>query len=173
MGCDNLQGGYDITRHLIEAGRQRIAFLGTATSHYPEFFDRYRGYERALLEARMPASSASQVDAITTEESGFRAACELRARGVEFDAIVAASDLIAIGALRALQEAGCDVPRQVAVVGFDDIPAASLTNPPLTTVMQDTRRAGDLLVETLLRQIAGDSAANSVIPTRLVIRKSA
>ena len=74
--------------------------------------------------------------------------------------------------MRALQESGIDVPRQVAVVGFDDIPAASLTNPPLTTVMQDTRRAGELLVETLLRQIAGEPAANSVIPTRLVVRKS-
>jgi len=172
VGCDNLQGGYDITRHLIDAGRRRIAFLGTATTHYPEFFDRYRGYERALMESRVPTSSALQVDAITTEESGFQAASELRARGVEFDAIVAASDLIAIGALRALQDAHLEVPRQVAVVGFDDIPAASLTHPPLTTVMQDTRRAGQLLVETLLRQIAGDPVTNSVIPTRLVIRKS-
>jgi len=72
----------------------------------------------------------------------------------------------------AMQESGLDVPRDVSVVGFDDIPAASHTNPPLTTVVQDTRRAGDLLVETLLRQIAGDPAANSVIPTRLVVRKS-
>ena len=125
-----------------------------------------------MMEARVPTSSALQVDAINLEESGFQAASELRARGVEFDAIVAASDLIAIGALRALQESGIDVPRQVAVVGFDDIPAASLTNPPLTTVMQDTRRAGELLVETLLRQIAGEAASNSVIPTRLVVRKS-
>jgi DNA-binding LacI/PurR family transcriptional regulator len=173
VGCDNLQGGYEVTRHLLDGGRQRIAFLGTATSHYPEFFDRYRGYERAMMEARVSTSSALQVDAITTEESGFQAASELRARGVAFDAIVAASDLIAIGALRALQESGVDVPRQVAVVGFDDIPAASLTNPPLTTVMQDTRRAGTLLVETLLQQIAGETSGNSVIPTRLVIRKSA
>jgi DNA-binding LacI/PurR family transcriptional regulator len=172
VGCDNLQGGYEVTRHLLGAGRRRIAFLGTATSHYPEFFDRYRGHERAMMEARVATASALQVDAITTEESGFQAANELRARGVAFDAIVAASDLIAIGALRALQEAGIDVPRQVAVVGFDDIPAASVTNPPLTTVMQDTRRAGELLVETLLRQISGESAANSVIPTKLVVRKS-
>ena len=172
MGCDNLQGGYEVTRHLLGAGRKAIAFLGTATSHYPEFFDRYRGYERAMMEAGVATSSALQVDAITTEESGFQAASELRARGVQFDAIVAASDLIAIGALRALQESGIDVPRQVGVVGFDDIPAASLTNPPLTTVMQDTRRAGELLVETLLHQIAGDTAANSVIPTRLVVRRS-
>ncbi len=173
VGCDNAQGGYDVTRHLLDSGRRKIAFLGTATSHYPEFFDRFRGYERAALEARAAASSALQVDAINLEESGFNAVNELRARGVEFDAVVAASDLIAIGALRALQAVGIDVPRQVAVTGFDDIPAASLTNPPLTTVMQDTRRAGELLVGTLLRQIAGEPAGNSVIPTKLVLRKSA
>jgi DNA-binding LacI/PurR family transcriptional regulator len=172
VGSDNAQGGFDVTQHLLQSGRRRIAFLGTATTHYPEFFDRYRGYERALMEARLPTSSALQVDAMTTEEAGFQAACELRARGVEFDAIVAASDLIAIGALRALLAAGVEVPRQVAVVGFDDLPAASLTNPPLTTVMQDTRQAGALLVETLLRLINGETATNSVIPTRLMIRKS-
>ncbi len=172
IGSDNAQGGYDVARHLLSQGRKRIAFLGHATSHYPEFFDRYRGYERALLEVRAATSAALQVDAINLEESGFNAVNELRARGVEFDAIVAASDLIAIGALSALQANGIDVPRDVAVVGFDDIPAACHTNPPLTTVMQDTRRAGELLVETLLRQIAGDPATNSVIPTKLVVRKS-
>jgi DNA-binding LacI/PurR family transcriptional regulator len=172
VGSDNAQGGFDVTHHLLAQGRRKVAFLGTATSHSPEFFDRYRGYERAMMEAQVPTSSALQVDAFNLEESGFNAVNELRARGVQFDAIVAASDLIAIGALRALQESGIDVPRQVAVVGFDDIPAASLTNPPLTTVMQDTRRAGELLVETLLRQIAGEAASNSMIPTRLVVRKS-
>ena len=173
VGSDNAQGGYDVTHHLLSQRRQHVAFLGHATSHYPEFFDRYRGYERAMREAGVPTTSALQVDAINLEESGFQAVVELQARGVQFDSIVAASDLIAIGALRALQESGFDVPRQVAVAGFDDIPAASLTNPPLTTVMQDTRRAGELLVEALLRQIAGEKAANVVIPTKLVVRKSA
>lgn len=172
IGSDNAQGGYDVTRHLLAQGRKHIAFLGHATTHYPEFFDRYRGYERAMMEARVPTSSALQVDAINLEESGSQAVAELRSRGVELDAIVAASDLIAIGALRTLQEAGVDVPKQISVVGFDDIPAASLTNPPLTTVMQDTRRAGELLVETLLRQVAGETSTNNVIPTKLVIRKS-
>ncbi len=172
IGSDNAQGGYDVTRHLVATGRKRIAFIGNATSHYPEFFDRYRGYERALAEARVKTSATLQVDAINLEEAGFNAVRELQARGVQFDAVVAASDLIAIGALRALQETGIEVPRQVAVAGFDDIPAASLTNPPLTTVMQDTRRAGELLVESLLRQIGGESVTNSVIPTKLVVRKS-
>jgi DNA-binding LacI/PurR family transcriptional regulator len=173
VGCDNVQGGYDVTRHLLDAGRRHIAFLGTATSHAPEFFDRFRGYERALMEARAHLSSGLQVDGINLEESGYQAVTQLLARGVDFDALVAASDLIAIGALRALQEAGLEVPHQVAVTGFDDIPAASLTNPPLTTVVQDTRRAGDLLVESLLQQISGVGATNSVIPTKLVVRKSA
>ena len=173
IGSDNAQGGYDVAHHLIAQGRKRIAFLGHATTHYPEFFDRYRGYERAVREARIGTSSALQVDAINLEESGSQAVLELKARGVEFDAIVAASDLIAIGALRTLQEAGVDVPRQVAITGFDDIPAASLTSPPLTTVVQDTRRAGELLVETVLREIGGEKSANVVIPTKLVVRKSA
>jgi DNA-binding LacI/PurR family transcriptional regulator len=172
IGSDNAQGGYDVTRHLISQGRRNIAFLGHATTHYPEFFDRYRGYERAMLEARIATSSSLQVDAINLEESGARAVAELHARGVAFDAIVAASDLIAIGALRTLQESGVDVPQQVSVVGFDDIPAASLTTPPLTTVAQDTRRAGELLVETLLRQVGGEKSENVVIPTKLVVRKS-
>lgn len=172
VGCDNRQGGLDVARHLIAQGRRNIAFLGMATTHYPEFFDRYHGYETALRDAGLAPATALQVDAITTEESGFQAANVLLKRNVPFDAIVAASDLIAIGALRALQERCIEVPAKVAVVGFDDIPAASLTNPPLTTVMQDTRRAGELLVETLLRQIGGEEVSNSVIATRLVLRKS-
>jgi len=172
VGSDNAQGGFDVTQHLLKQHRRQVAFLGHATSHYPEFFDRYRGYERAHMEAGVATNSALQVDAINLEESGFQAVRELHSRGVTFDSIVAASDLIAIGALRALQDSGVDVPRQVSVVGFDDIPAASLTNPPLTTVMQDTRRAGELLIGSLLAQIAGESAPNVVIPTKLVVRKS-
>ena len=173
VGCDNFQGGLrSHSAPAVAAVAARSRSSARATSHYPEFLDRYRGYERALLEARVPTSSALQVDAITTEESGFQAACELRARGVRIrcDRRRQRPDRHR----RAARAAGAAHRRatQVAVVGFDDIPAASLTNPPLTTVMQDTRRAGELLVETLLRQIAGDPAANSVIPTRLVIRKS-
>jgi DNA-binding LacI/PurR family transcriptional regulator len=113
-----------------------------------------------------------QVNALSTEQSGYDAATELLARGEQFDAIVAASDLIAIGALRALQERGIDVPGSVSVVGFDDIPAASLSSPPLTTVMQDTRRAGEALVDTLLRLVQEEHAEGVVLPTRLVVRRS-
>jgi DNA-binding LacI/PurR family transcriptional regulator len=172
VGCDNFRGGYQSTQHLISLERRSIAFLGAASSHCPEFFERYRGYCEALKHAGLKVSAALQVDAITMENSGYAATRELLARGERFDAIVAASDLIAIGALRALQEKRIDVPGTVSVVGFDDIPAASLTNPPLTTVMQDTRRAGEVLVDTLLRSIGGESVPNQVLPTKLITRRS-
>jgi DNA-binding LacI/PurR family transcriptional regulator len=172
VGCDNFHGGQEAAQHLLRLGRSKIAFLGSASGHYPEFLERYRGYSEALKAAGATVSAASQVDAITMEQSGYEAACELLARGEPFDAIVAASDLIAIGALRALQERRIDVPGSVSVVGFDDIPAASLANPPLTTVMQDTRLAGEALVDSLLRSVHGEPAENAVLPTRLVVRRS-
>src|SRR5207302_1375993 len=106
-----------------------------------------------LGEAGLPATPDLRVDAITTEEAGYAAANELLARRLEFDAIVAASDLIALGAMRALQEQRIDVPAAVSVVGFDDIPAAALANPPLTTIAQNTRLAGEVLVDTLVRRL--------------------
>jgi len=172
IGCDNFRGGFDAAHHLIRLGRRALAFLGDASNHYPEFMERYRGYAEALGQAGLNAAAAMQVNALSTEQSGYDAANELLARGEKFDALVAASDLIAIGALRALQERGMDVPGSVSVVGFDDIPAASLSNPPLTTVMQDTRRAGEALVDTLLRLVQEEHAEGVVLPTRLVVRRS-
>lgn len=172
IGCDNVLGGHEAAAHLIAGGRRRIAFVGDASSHYPEFHDRYRGVCRALAGAGLPVDPGLQVDAITTEAAGHDATCRLIGRGIAFDAIVAASDLIAIGALRALAEHGIDVPGQVAVTGYDDIPAAGLASPPLTSVAQDYRRAGEMLVDTLLCQVRGGKAESRVLPPRLVVRRS-
>ena len=83
-----------------------------------------------------------------------------------------ASDLIAIGAMRALQESGLQVPDDVAVVGFDDIPMASFTKPTLTTAKQDTLLAGQLLVDNLLSMIAGSKPKTVLMPTQLITRES-
>jgi DNA-binding LacI/PurR family transcriptional regulator len=91
---------------------------------------------------------------------------------VLFDAVFAASDLIAIGAIRALLEHGLRVPEDVAVVGFDDIAMARFCNPPLTTVYQDTARAGELLVETLLALVNNQPAESRMLPAKLVVRRS-
>lgn len=172
IGCDNFQGARDAAQHLLGLGRRRIAFLGHASSHYPEFEQRYRGYAEALAGAGIAADARLQVDAITTERSGYEAARQLLARGVAFDGLLGASDLIAIGAMHALREHGLDVPGAVSVVGFDDIPAAAFGHPPLTTVMQDTRAAGEVLVETLLRLVHNETVTDRLLPARLVVRKS-
>lgn len=172
IGSDNTQGGYEAARHLIALGRRRLAFLGGASRGCPEFLDRYRGFVRAQEDAQLTATPELQVDAITTEEAGYAATVELLRRGVGFDAVVGASDLIALGAMHALQDRGIEVPAAVAVVGFDDIPAAGLANPPLTTIAQNTRLAGEVLVDTLLRQIRDEAAEGQMLPTRLVIRRS-
>lgn len=172
IGCDNHQGGHLVGKHLVAQSRRQIAFLGDASSHYPEFFDRYRGCEAALAEAGVPLRRELQVDAESSEEAGYAAACTLLSRGVQFDAIFAASDLIAIGAMRAMAERALRVPEDIAVVGFDDIPMAHFCQPPLTTVSQDTTRAGELLVETLLKLIVDEPADSITLPTSLVVRRS-
>jgi len=172
VGSDNLGAGRLAGQHLIGLGRRHIAFLGQADEHYPEFADRYRGLAAALAEAGLPVDPALQIDALSTEHDGHAAAQRLLSRGTRFDAIFAASDLIAIGAMRALAEAGRTVPGDVAVLGFDDIPAASLTSPPLTTLMQDLNAAGELLVETLLAEIEERNLPSSTIPAKLVVRRS-
>jgi DNA-binding LacI/PurR family transcriptional regulator len=172
IGCDNFKGGYDAAKHLLDHGRRRLAFLGDASNRYPEFFERYRGYAAAIEESGAHTLPQLRVDAITTEESGYQAARELLSRKEPFDAIFAASDLIALGAMHALRDQGIRIPEQVAVIGFDDIPSASLANPPLTTVMQDTRRAAEALVDTLLKSIGEEPVASTVFPARLVVRQS-
>ncbi|RYY37885.1 MAG: LacI family transcriptional regulator, partial [Sphingomonadales bacterium] len=155
VGSDNLGAGRLAGEHLLEMGRRRIAFLGHADEHYPEFEHRYDGLCEALRAAGIEPDPALQFDALTNEDAGYRAASALIASGREFDAIFAASDLIAIGAMRALAGASLKIPGDVAVVGFDNIPAAGLTTPPLTTIQQDIAGAGERLVETVLAQIEG------------------
>lgn len=172
VGSDNVGAGRQAGDHLVGLGRRHIAFLGHADEHYPEFADRYRGLCAAMADAGIAPDPALQVDALTAEDAGHAAARTLIARGRPFDAIFAASDLIAIGAMRALAEAGRRVPDDVAIVGFDDIPAASLTSPPLTTIMQDLKAAGALLVETVLAQVEDRLLPSATLPTRLVVRRS-
>ncbi|PKB19330.1 LacI family transcriptional regulator [Novosphingobium kunmingense] len=172
VGSDNVGAGRSAGEHLLGLGRRRIAFIGQADEHYPEFADRYRGLSEALEAAGLAADPTLVRGGVSFEDDGQRAVEDLLAKGTAFDAIFAASDLIAIGAMRALAAAGLRVPGDVAVVGFDNQPAASMTNPPLTTVMQDLRQAGELLVETLLAQIEDRPIPNRAIPAQLIVRRS-
>ncbi len=173
IGCDNHLAGREMTEHLLLQGHRRIAFLGHASEQrYPEFFERYRGYCDALVQAGITLEQVLQIDAITTEQAGFEAMNSLLDSGNAPDAVFGASDLIAIGAMRAIQSRGLRVPEDIAVVGFDNIPIANFVSPGLTTVLQDTKQAGESLVKTLIHQINNEPAASQMLPARLVIRRS-
>jgi DNA-binding LacI/PurR family transcriptional regulator len=173
IGCDNFQGGRLAGEHLVSLGRRRIAFLGGASSHCPEFFDRFRGCDAALREVGGAMEAILQVDAESAEEEGYAAARELLARGGAFDAVFAASDLIAIGAMRALAEAGLRVPEDIAVVGFDDIPVAELFEPELTTIAQPVHELGAAAARLLLQRLRGQAAESCVLQHALIVRASA
>lgn len=172
IGSDNVQGMADAVSHLIAMGHRRIAFLGDISENCPEYRDRHQGYLKALAAAGLSADPALRLDSQTSEEAGHGAAMRLLDNGQPFDAVVAACDLVAIGALHALRDRGLSVPGDVSVIGFDDIQAASYTNPPLTTVRQDTVAAGELLVENLLRLMNDQMLDRTIIPAKLVVRGS-
>jgi len=172
VGCENARGGEMATRHLLDLGRRRIAFFGSNTDESPEFKRRYEGYASALAAAGLEPDPGLQFASDTLETSGMAAALRLLDSGADFDAIFAASDLIAIGAIRQLRKAGLRVPDDVSVVGFDDIHAARYLSPSLTTVRQDTREAAEALVDRLLRLIDGERVDSVLLEPNLVVRAS-
>lgn len=170
VGSDNTLGGYLAARHLIEGGSRNLVFLGD-TGHL-EIALRYQGFERALAERPDARAAADPVAAHFSSRSGFELVAELLDRGVEFDGIVASSDAIAMGAIRAVVKKGRAVPVDVAVVGYDDIPSAAYFHPPLSTIHQDTAIGGVYLAERLLALLAGEPAAPVILPTELIVRES-
>lgn len=172
VACDNFEGGRIATRHLLDCGRRNIAFLGGTGESSPEMKERFEGYCEALKAAGIEPAAALQFDAESRETAGIEATRQLLESGQACDAIFAASDLIAVGAIRCLHKAGVKVPDEVAVVGFDDIPAASYLSPALTTVRQDTKEAAEVLVSKILRLINGEAVQSRRIPPSLVVRGS-
>lgn len=170
VGSDNLVGGRRATAHLARLGRRRIVFLGDTEA--PEVTQRHRGYVEALQLAGLPVDRGLLVPAHFDIESAESSVDALLARAAHFDGIVAASDLIAFGAIRALRRAGRQVPQDVSVVGYDDVPMARYTNPALTTVSQDTARAGRLLVSKLIGVSADQDIRSERMPTDLIVRAS-
>ena len=170
IGSDNASGGRRATRHLLRLGRRRIAFLGYTEAL--EAMQRYQGYLEALAEARVTPDRRLFVPCQFEMEAAEAAVDGLLGRGVEFDGVVAASDLIALGVVRALERAGRRVPGDLSVVGYDDIPITRLVRPELTTVRQDTALAGRLLVAKLLESDRGGELRSERLPTELVVRAS-
>jgi DNA-binding LacI/PurR family transcriptional regulator len=167
IGSDNVLGGARATAHLARLGRRRIAFVGGTD---PEAMQRRRGYQNALKKAGLDYDPDLVCNVEFELESAEAAVGSLLKRGVAFDGVVGASDLIALGAIRALGRAGRDVPRDVSVVGYDDMLLSRLSTPALTTIRQDTREAGRLLVESILDP--NSHAGFDRLPTELIVRES-
>ena len=169
IGCDNFSGGQSVTRHLLSHDYRSFAFIGDIGDKAPEFQSRYEGFLSALDKHH----THHQYDAISSEEAGIEAANHLlETTSALPDAIVCAADIIAVGVLQQLKEAGIRVPEDVAVVGFDNIQLAAFTTPGLTTVQQNTAQAGEKLVENLLLAIDGHPTDDHLLPTNLVVRQS-
>ena len=167
IGSDNVLGGTRATAHLARLGRRRIAFVGGTD---PEAMQRRRGYQAALKKAGLAFDPDLVCNVEFELESAEAAVSGLLKRGVEFDGVVGASDLIALGAIRAVQRFGRMVPRDVSVVGYDDMLLSRLSTPALTTVRQDTREAGRLLVGSILDPLS--HAGFGRLPTELIVRES-
>ena len=172
FGCDNENGGFQGASHLLSLGRRNIALIGSRSDRAPELADRYAGYTRALGEAGLAVRPELLIRADISEEMGYQAASELIRRGESFDAIFALADLLAIGAMRALQDAGLRVPEDVSVIGFDDLPLAAYVSPALTTVQQNTRLASEGLVKGIVGLIEGKPLESTLMAPRLVVRDS-
>jgi DNA-binding LacI/PurR family transcriptional regulator len=173
VGSDNRKGGALVARHFLDLGRRRVLFVGNR--QHPEMAQRWQG-----LKAELDASGAPYaLDYVEVGDFTFDtalAAVQRHFAAMPMDgrpnAIFAASDEFALATLAAADEAGLRIPGDVSVVGYDDLPSASHVRPALTTVRQDTRQAGALLVEKLFQMIDGGRPDSVMIPTELVVRQT-
>ncbi|NYI07705.1 LacI family DNA-binding transcriptional regulator [Allostreptomyces psammosilenae] len=170
VGVDNYGGAVAATRHLLDLGHATVHHICGPTD-WPETRERLKGWRATLTEAgaEVPPVLAGDWSA----RSGYEAA-RLIARDPQVTAVFCGNDQMAVGALRALHQAGRAVPGEVSVVGFDGIPEAAYLQPPLTTVAQDFGALGRASLELLINQIAtGERPSQHVLhPPRLVVRES-
>jgi DNA-binding LacI/PurR family transcriptional regulator len=170
VGSDNEEGGFLAVSHLIANGRRDIAFFGDAK--LPEVKLRFAGYRRALRRHQLAYDPRLYVPTEFTVEAAVASVATLLRDGPAFDAIFASSDVIAMGAIQTLHTARVEVPRQVAVVGYDDIRMAASYTPALTTIRQNIEVGGRELVARLIALIDGQRVGSLVLPTELVVRRS-
>ncbi len=173
VDVDNAGGAHLAVRHLISAGRRQVAVIA-GPQDMAVGVARLSGYRAAVIEAQLPPDEALIGYGDFSEESGAAAMRVLLARRPGIDAVFAASDLMAAGAMRVLKERGRRIPSDVAVVGFEDSMIARQTEPPLTTVYQPVEEMGREMARLLYDRIRGlaDEQTSVILETHLVRRAS-
>lgn len=170
---DGADGMFQLTKHLLERGHRRIAYI-TPPMALMFACDRWQGVKRALDEAGVSLPDAYLVTGELTQRSGREAARRLLSLPTPPTAIIAGNDLMALGAMSAIQERGLVVGEDIAVAGFDDIPMSEASHPPLTTVHQPIYEIGQMLTEMLIKIIRNQPLESQQILLRpqLIIRQS-
>lgn len=170
---DNYGGAFAMVQHLLDIGHTRVATIEGAEGNH-DALERLRGYRDAMANAGLPVAPELEQSGDFTERSGYEAMQRLLTVSLPPTAVFAANDSMAIGALRALREAGVAVPSAMSIAGFDDIPVASYMTPSLSSVHVDIHEMGQQAIEALLAAIEDDThpPQATTIPTRLVIRES-
>lgn len=169
VGTDNRLGGRLAVERLIAGGARHIYFLGDISA--VEFAARYAGATDAAR--RLGVEITPLTSHLSSDRLEAEVAANLDRAFAPGDAIFAATDSLAMASLARLKVNGVAVPEQVLVIGFDDLPMASQTAPPLTTVRQDIRAGAFAMVDLLMRRLAGEVTESIVMPPRLVARKTA
>ncbi len=169
VGSDNFEGGRLVGEHLKNIRRHRVVFLGDID--LPEVELRYNGL-MSVWNGDSADTSVMHVRSSFDGHEAYRQTLALCDGAERFDAIFAASDVLAIAAIHALQSKGLRVPEDVAVVGYDNIGQAAMISPGLTTIDQNIKLGGEILVNTLVDKIAGNPVRATLTPTTLVIRGS-
>lgn len=169
VGSDNFEGGRLVGEHLKNIRRHRVVFLGDID--LPEVELRYNGL-MSVWNGDSADASVMHVRSSFDGHEAYRQTLALCDGAERFDAIFAASDVLAIAAIHALQSKGLRVPEDVAVVGYDNIGQAAMISPGLTTIDQNIKLGGEILVNTLVDKIAGNPVRATLTPTTLVIRGS-
>jgi LacI family transcriptional regulator len=170
---DNQLGGYLATRHLLELGHTRIACIAGPSSITPSA-ERIIGYRKALEEAGLSYDETLILRGDYHAQSGMEITNSILSMNPRPTAIFALNDLMALGVLRAAAEAGCSVPEDLAVVGYDDLEIARFTNPPLTTIAQPKKAIGVQAVNLLVNRMSQKNRPPSrlILPPELIVRRS-
>jgi LacI family transcriptional regulator len=171
LNFDNFEGGRLAAQHLIDLGHRQIAFIAGASNH-PDAAERYRGYRAALESASFGVDPALAIAGDFQEESGLQAVEKLIAGQQKFTAIFAANDQMAFGAAVGLHRHGLRVPLDVALIGFDDLPMASYSVPPLSSIHESAYELGTLAAGSMLQLLNGVKPEGQVPAPRLVMRQS-
>jgi DNA-binding LacI/PurR family transcriptional regulator len=169
VNVDQIYGAYEITKHLISLGHKKIAHISGPKDWY-ETDQRIKGYKKAMTENKLEVSQLWEGD--WSAQSGYLAASQI-IKSKKITAIFAGNDAMALGALKAISEAGLNVPKDISLVGFDDLPESRFLTPSLTTARQDFHEVGEQALAILLGLInKKKSRMNVAIKPDILIRES-